>query len=140
LKAIQREEEMMKAIDRGVGSMRGIVCRSPGAFDRLTLEEIEKPAVPADGVLVRAGIILAGTFCVLTTVPVRDGVETGLAVALGILLDTFIVRSLLVPGITMLIGRHAWWPSKLPMHDELGDDGPALNRGQAVLAPRLEGA
>ena len=103
-------------------------------------EAIRRSVSSTGGVITSAGIILAGTFCVLTTVPVRDGVETGLAVALGILLDTFIVRSLLVPGITMLIGRQAWWPSKLPMRDELGDDGPALNRGQAVLAPRLEGA
>lgn len=61
-----------------------------------------------------AGIVLAGTFSVLATVAVRDGVETGLGVALGVLLVTFVVRSLLVPGMTGLIGRNAWWPTRLP--------------------------
>lgn len=76
-------------------------------------EAIRRSVASTGGVITSAGIILAGTFLVLTTVPVRDGVETGLAVALGVLLDTFIVRSLLVPGITLFIGRNAWWPSRL---------------------------
>ena len=80
-------------------------------------DAIRRSVSSTGGVITSAGIVLAGTFCVLTTVPVRDGVETGLAVALGVLLDTFVVRSLLVPGITMLIGRNAWWPSRLPARE-----------------------
>ena len=87
-------------------------------------EAISRSVSSTGGVITSAGIILAGTFMVLTTVPVRDGVETGLAVALGILLDTFVVRSLLVPGITLLIGRNAWWPSKLPVRE-----GEAIENG-----------
>lgn len=82
------------------------------------MEAIRRSVTSTGGVITSAGIILAGTFMVLTTVPVRDGVETGLAVALGVLLDTFVVRSLLVPGITGLMGRHAWWPSKLPIRKQ----------------------
>ncbi|HVH65606.1 MAG TPA: MMPL family transporter [Candidatus Acidoferrum sp.] len=89
-------------------------------------EAIRRSVSSTGGVITSAGIILAGTFCVLTIVPVRDGVETGLAVALGVLLDTFVVRSLLVPGITMLIGRNAWWPSKLAVR-EAGSCSRALH-------------
>lgn len=79
-------------------------------------EAIRRSVASTGGVITSAGIILAGTFCVLTTVPVRDGVETGLAIALGILLDTFVVRPLIVPGLTVLIGRNAWWPSRLSVN------------------------
>jgi uncharacterized membrane protein YdfJ with MMPL/SSD domain len=68
-------------------------------------------------VITSAGIVLAGTFSVLTTVPIRDAVEVGLGVALGVLLETFVVRSLLVPGITLLVGRNSWWPTKLPTRE-----------------------
>ncbi len=85
------------------------------------MEAIRRSVASTGGVITSAGIILAGTFSVLTTVPVRDGVETGIAVSLGVLLDTFVVRSLLVPGITGLIGRNAWWPSRLPTREvEIG--------------------
>ena len=80
-------------------------------------EAIRRSVSSTGGVITSAGIILAGTFSVLSTVPVRDGVETGIAVALGVLLDTFVVRSFLVPGITGLIGRNAWWPSRLAASD-----------------------
>ncbi|HEX5441839.1 MAG TPA: MMPL family transporter, partial [Ktedonobacterales bacterium] len=65
------------------------------------------------GVITSAGLILAGTFLVLTTLPLRDLYQFGIAVAIGVLLDTFVVRALLVPGIVVLLGRLNWWPSRL---------------------------
>ncbi|MFK3938125.1 MMPL family transporter [Alkalihalobacillus sp. NPDC078783] len=64
------------------------------------------------GVITSAGIILAGTFAVLVTLPIQVLVQFGLITAIGVLLDTFIVRPLLVPAITSLLGKWAFWPSK----------------------------
>jgi RND superfamily putative drug exporter len=64
-------------------------------------------------VITACGIILAGTFAALLVSPIRIMVQVGTAVAIGILIDTFIVRSLVVPAIATLIGRWNWWPSKL---------------------------
>jgi RND superfamily putative drug exporter len=62
-------------------------------------------------VITSAGIILAGTFSVLMTLPVTFTFDLGLMVALGILLDTFIVRTIMVPAAVELIGDKIWWPS-----------------------------
>jgi RND superfamily putative drug exporter len=61
-------------------------------------------------VITSAGLILAGTFGALVTSPLQLLFQVGLAVALGVLIDTFVVRSLLVPAITAFIGERAWWP------------------------------
>ncbi len=61
-------------------------------------------------VITSAGIILAGTFASLMTSPLAIMIQVGLVVAIGVLIDTFLVRSLLVPAITTLVGRWAWWP------------------------------
>jgi RND superfamily putative drug exporter len=69
-------------------------------------------AISATGpVITSAGIILAGTFSVLMTLPVTFTFDLGLIVAAGILLDTFIVRSIMVPAAVELIGDRIWWPS-----------------------------
>jgi RND superfamily putative drug exporter len=65
------------------------------------------------GVITSAGLVLAGTFAVLATMPVVAFAEIGIAVALGVLLDTIIVRSVLVTALNLDIGRYLWWPSKL---------------------------
>jgi RND superfamily putative drug exporter len=62
-------------------------------------------------VITSAGIILAGTFSVLLTLPVWFVVNIGFLVALGILLDTFVVRTIMVPAAVELIGDRIWWPS-----------------------------
>lgn len=64
------------------------------------------------GVVTSAGIILAGTFAVLTTLPLRDIFQLGFAVMLGVLIDTFIVRALLVPSMAAILGELSWWPRK----------------------------
>jgi RND superfamily putative drug exporter len=62
-------------------------------------------------VITSAGIILAGTFSVLMTLPVTYTFDLGFMVALGILLDTFVVRTIMVPAAVELIGDRIWWPS-----------------------------
>ena len=64
------------------------------------------------GVVTSAGIILAGTFAVLTTLPLRDIFQLGFAVMLGVLIDTFVVRALLVPSMAAILGDISWWPRK----------------------------
>jgi RND superfamily putative drug exporter len=65
------------------------------------------------GVITSAGIVLAGTFCMLAVLPLVVLTEIGLLIAAGALLDTFLVRSLLVPSLVIDIGPRTWWPSSL---------------------------
>jgi putative drug exporter of the RND superfamily len=65
------------------------------------------------GVITSAGIVLAGTFAVLGVLPLTFLTEIGFVVAFGVLLDTFLVRSVLVPAIALTVGDKFWWPSKL---------------------------
>ena len=67
------------------------------------------------GVITSAGIILAGTFAVLTTLPLRDIFQLGFAVMLGVLIDTFVVRALLVPSMAVIFGEWSWWPRRTPV-------------------------
>jgi RND superfamily putative drug exporter len=69
-------------------------------------------ALAATGpVITSAGIILAGTFAVLLTLPVTFIFDLGFMVAIGILLDTFVVRTIMVPALIELVGDKVWWPS-----------------------------
>ncbi len=65
------------------------------------------------GVITSAGLVLAGTFAVLATLPVVFIVELGFAVAFGVLLDTIIVRAVLVTALNLDLDRWMWWPNKL---------------------------
>lgn len=65
------------------------------------------------GVITSAGFVLAGTFAVLATLPLTTFVEIGFAVAFGVLLDTIVVRSVLVTALNLDVGRAMWWPSRL---------------------------
>jgi len=68
-------------------------------------------------VITSAGIVLAGTFSVLAVLPLTFLTEIGFVVAFGVLLDTFLVRSVLVPAIALTIGDDFWWPSRLSRTD-----------------------
>jgi putative drug exporter of the RND superfamily len=70
------------------------------------------------GVITSAGLVLAGTFAVLGTLPVVTFAEIGIAVALGVLLDTIIVRAVLVTALNLDIGPRMWWPSALSRSPE----------------------
>jgi RND superfamily putative drug exporter len=65
------------------------------------------------GVITSAGIVLAATFGVLGVLPLVFLAQLGFAVAFGVLLDTMIVRTILVPAMVHDIGGKVWWPSKL---------------------------
>lgn len=74
---------------------------------------IVKGVTVTGGVITSAGIVLAATFAVLATLPLVILAEIGFAVAFGVLLDTIIVRSLLVPALAYEMNNFTWWPSKL---------------------------
>jgi RND superfamily putative drug exporter len=73
------------------------------------------------GVITSAGVVLAGTFAVLGTLPITFLAEIGFAVAFGVLLDAIIVRSVLVTALNLDIGSKVWWPSRLA-HESLPDE------------------
>ncbi|CAL9386958.1 MMPL family transporter [Streptomyces sp. enrichment culture] len=68
-------------------------------------------------VITSAGLVLAGTFAALGTLPMVGFAEIGFAVALGVLIDTFIVRSVLVTSLFMDVGPKVWWPHRLARED-----------------------
>ena len=70
------------------------------------------------GVITSAGVVLAATFTVLGVLPLVFLAELGFAVAFGVLLDTFVVRTVLVPALAYDIGPTIWWPSRLSMTDQ----------------------
>jgi putative drug exporter of the RND superfamily len=78
------------------------------------------------GVITSAGVVLAGTFAALGTLPLVLVTEIGFAVAFGVLLDTFVVRSVLVTALNLDVGRWMWWPSSLARRRdvELGELEP----------------
>ena len=77
------------------------------------------------GVITSAGLVLAATFLVLGSIPVVFLAEIGVAVALGVMLDTLIVRSVLVTAINLDLGGKIWWPSKLDRGDAAVEAPPA---------------
>jgi RND superfamily putative drug exporter len=99
------------------------------------LKEAVSRALVATGTTVTsAGLVLGGTFTVFAIVGAQQGSnqfrDVGAGLALGILMDTFLVRTLLVPSTVVLLGRWNWWPSKLSRPDAgptpavTGDDAP----------------
>ena len=69
--------------------------------------------VATGGVITSAGLVLAATFAALGVIPILFLAQIAFIVAFGVLLDTFVVRSLLVPALSYDIGRAIWWPSRL---------------------------
>jgi putative drug exporter of the RND superfamily len=81
------------------------------------------------GVITSAGVVLAATFAVLGTLPLVFLAELGFAVAFGVLLDTIIVRSLLVPALGYDLGAKIWWPSKLGK-----SEGPLVDSSKVLTS------
>jgi RND superfamily putative drug exporter len=81
------------------------------------------------GVITAAGVVLAATFAALAQLPSVELTEVGSAVALGVLLDTLLVRTVLVPASILSIGEKTWWPSRRPepepLEDQSSSDTPA---------------
>ncbi|MFL5872633.1 MAG: MMPL family transporter [Solirubrobacterales bacterium] len=82
------------------------------AASRGTREGTLAALASTGGVITGAGLILAGTFATLTLLPLEELVQIGATVAAGVLLDTFLVRALLIPAITYRLGERAWWPGR----------------------------
>ncbi|GAB3701302.1 MMPL family transporter [Mariniluteicoccus flavus] len=70
------------------------------------------------GVITSAGIVLAAVFAVLGVLPLITLTQLGIVVGIGILLDTFVVRTLVIPALVSLVGRRVWWPSALARSPE----------------------
>jgi RND superfamily putative drug exporter len=101
------------------------------------------------GVITSAGLVLAGTFSVFATLPIVSFAQMGFVVAVGVLLDTLIVRSVLVTALNLDIGRFMWWPSKLsqkrdvelePQGAVAGQAFVGRQRGEAVSAEAHDGS
>ncbi|MFD5740422.1 MMPL family transporter [Streptomyces massasporeus] len=80
-------------------------------------------------VITSAGLVLAGTFAALGTLPMVAFAEIGFTVALGVLIDTFIVRSVLVTSLFLDVGPKVWWPHPLARHDGGAPDRAAVGAG-----------
>ncbi|MFH7322044.1 MMPL family transporter [Aeromicrobium sp. JJY06] len=87
------------------------------------------------GVITSAGFVLAGTFAALATLPIVFLAELGFAVAIGVLLDTIIVRSVLVTALNLDIGRRIWWPSRLGRDDGAPPDQPVNSSESTAKMP-----
>ena len=76
------------------------------------------------GVITSAGLILAGTFCALMTLPLEVLFQIGFTIALGLIVDTFLVRTILVPSVAFLLGERNWWPSRISHAGAGGEPAP----------------
>jgi RND superfamily putative drug exporter len=83
-------------------------------------------------VITSAGLVLAGTFAALGTLPMVAFAEIGFTVALGVLIDTFIVRSVLVTSLFLDVGPRVWWPHRLARHDGGTPDRAAVAVGSRI--------
>jgi putative drug exporter of the RND superfamily len=85
------------------------------------------------GVITSAGLVLAATFAVLTVLPLTGMLQMGVVVAFGVLLDTLVVRTLLVPALGVTVGRRIWWPGRLAR----GEEPAAQAAGGSSAAERV---
>ena len=75
------------------------------------------------GVITSAGILLAAVFAVLGVLPLIALAQVGIIVCVGVLLDTLLVRTVLVPALAFLLGERFWWPSKVDGRGHADDEG-----------------
>jgi RND superfamily putative drug exporter len=111
----------------------------------LPLREAVSRAVAVTGTTVTsAGLVLAGTFAVFAVVGGRGAggsqiVDVGIGLAIGVIMDTFVVRTVLVPCTVVLLGRWNWWPSKLsvdsPAPDAVSASAEALGLSTSADGP-----
>jgi RND superfamily putative drug exporter len=93
------------------------------------------------GVITSAGVVLAATFAALSVIPILFLAQIAFIVAFGVLLDTLVVRSLLVPALCYELGPRTWWPSRLwhtPDHADR-ETAEMMHLGQADAVPVDDG-
>ena len=125
LSALVWQDLLNKPIDFTMPLLAFVILVSVGAdYNILLMSRVREESATATragvaravaatgGVITSAGLVFAGTFIAMTSSPVLGLVETGTGVAAGLLLDTFVVRSLLVPSVAALLGRANWWPGE----------------------------
>jgi RND superfamily putative drug exporter len=78
-----------------------------------TLLGVIRALATTGSVITSAGVVLAGTFAALASLPLIGFTQLGFIIAFGVLLDTFLVRTILVPALVLELGRRVWWPSYL---------------------------
>lgn len=108
------------------------------AFTLGTRGGVLKALTVTGGVITSAGIVLAATFAALVVIPLMFMVQLAFIVAFGVLLDTFLVRSLVVPALTYDIGPKVWWPSKLSRQArelEAAESVPAASEAEHAPVP-----
>jgi RND superfamily putative drug exporter len=88
-------------------------------------EGVKHSLAVTGGVITSAGLVLAATFGVLAVLPLTTMLQLGIIVAVGVLMDTLIIRTVLVPALSLDVGRKMWWPSRLAV-------------ARPVPAPRVE--
>jgi len=99
------------------------------AFRQGTRPGVVTGLATTGAVITSAGLVLAGTFAALGTLPMVGFAEIGFAVALGVLLDTFVIRSVLVTSLFLDVGRKVWWPHRLA-HEDGG--APVLTEAERI--------
>jgi RND superfamily putative drug exporter len=99
----------------------GRLGHRPGVLHALTV---------TGGVVTSAGVVLAATFAALSVLPLTPSVQTGVIIAVGILLDTLLVRTVLVPALALDLGPRTWWPSRPAAPTE----APAVTGGPVPAA------
>ena len=90
------------------------------AADHGTRAGIGRGLAITGGVITSAGLVLAATFAALAVIPILFLLQLAFIVAFGVLLDTFVVRTILLPALAHDIGRAIWWPSRLGREPERG--------------------
>jgi RND superfamily putative drug exporter len=85
------------------------------------------------GVITSAGVVLAATFCVLAAIPTVSALQQGMLIAVGILLDTFLVRSLLVPALALDLGPRFWRPGLKPQETAPHEPGESRTEAPSIV-------